>query len=60
MVGTDATQCWQEGGEKNILLNDWEYEVVKLLCKAVGQDLAKLYMCKYISKPSTSLYRDRC
>lgn len=60
MVGTDATQCCQEGGEKNILLNAWEYEVVKLLCKVVGQDLAKLYMCKYISKPSTSLYRDRC
>ena len=60
MVGIDATQCCQEGGEKNILLNDWEYEVVKLLCKAVGQDLAKLYMYQYISKPSTSLYRDRC
>lgn len=26
--------------------------MVKLLCKAVGQDLAKLYMYQYISNPA--------
>lgn len=41
MVGTDAIQCWQEGGEKNILRNNSEYELIRLLCKAIGKKVAK-------------------
>lgn len=50
MVGTDAIQCWQEDGEKNILRNNCKYELVKLLRKAIGQKLAKSDMYKYICK----------
>lgn len=50
MVGTDAIQCWQEDGEKNILRNNCKYELAKLLCKAIGQNLVKSDMYKYICK----------
>lgn len=41
MVGAEAIQCWQEGGE-DMLIIDWEYELVKHLFKEIGQGLAKL------------------